>query len=102
MKIKTGDNVKILSGIDRGKSGTVLRVIPKNNKLLVKGINIVKRHVKSQKGSPQGGIIDKTLPINIARAMLICPLCGKTTRVGYLLTEKTKQRLCRKCQKTFN
>lgn len=102
MKIKTNDSVKILTGNDRGKTGTVLKVMPKSHKLVVKGINIVKKHVKSQKGSPQGGIVDKTLPISISRAMLICPLCGKPTRVGYKLTDKTKQRLCHKCQKTFN
>jgi large subunit ribosomal protein L24 len=101
MKIKKGDTVKIISGNDSGKTGEVLRVFPDKNKLLVKGINIAKKHLKASKTSPHGGIIDKTLPINATNAMLICPGCAKPTRIKYSIKENSKLRVCAKCKKTI-
>ena len=102
MKIKRNDTVKVIKGNDSGKTGAVLRVFPQANKVVVKGVHIVKKHVKSQKGTPSGGIIDKTLPVPIAKVMLVCPLCGKITRVAYRKNNQSKQRACTHCQKTFN
>lgn len=96
MKIKTGDMVQILLGKDRGKSGKVLRVFTKENKVLVEGINIYKRHVKKTK-KHEGGIVDIPKPINISNASLICPSCKKATRVGMKIELHKKIRVCKKC-----
>ena len=102
MKIKRNDTVRVIKGNDSGKTGAVLRVFPGDSQIIVKGVHVVKKHVKSQKGSPQGGIIDKTLPVPVANVMLVCPLCGKATRVEYRINNQSKQRACTRCQKTFN
>ena len=101
MKIRRTDSVKIIKGNDRGKSGEVLLVNAGKGQVVVKGVHIVKKHIKSQKNNPHGGIVDKTLPLPIANVMLVCPLCGKPTRVGFKIEGGAKQRLCRHCQKTF-
>ena len=98
MKIKKHDQVIILSGSDKGRTGSVSRVFPKLDKIVVDGINVVKKHVKPT-GNKQGGIVDKNLPIAVSKAMLICTECGKPTRVGFQLDKKGKKyRICRKCQ----
>jgi large subunit ribosomal protein L24 len=97
-KIVKGDNVKILLGKDEGKTGNVGRVLAKEGKVFVEGINITKRHVRRQ-GQVEGGIIDLIKPVNISNVALICPNCKKPTRVGFLITDKGKKRICRKCKK---
>jgi len=82
MKIKKGDEVIITCGKDKGRKGEVLRAMPKERKLLVKGVNVVKRHTKPTQTSP-GGIVSKELPISVSNASLIDPKDGKPTRVGY-------------------
>lgn len=98
MKIKKSDTILVLSGKDRNKTGKVIRVIPSENKIVVDGINIVKKHVKPSKANPQGGIINITKPITTAKAMVVCPHCSKATRVGYQITEKGKLRICKQCE----
>lgn len=98
MKIKKGDQVKILLGKDRGKTGPVKYVKGKEGKVLVGGANLYKRHVKKM-GDVQGGIIDTPKPLNISNVGLICPNCKKITRVGYKMAGKEKVRICRKCKK---
>lgn len=100
MKIKKGDEVKILAGKDSGKSGKVLKVIPKKEKVLVEGVNIVKRHVKKM-GQTEGGIIEISKPLNISNVALICPACKKETRVGFKVEGKTKTRICKKCKEVI-
>lgn len=97
MKIKKGDTVKVLLGKDRGKSGSIDRVLKKTNKVVIAGINMYKRHVKKQSGV-DGGVIDIVKPINISNVVLICPNCKKPTRVGFKQTGRTKIRICKKCQ----
>lgn len=97
MKIKKGDEVKILLGKDRGRTGKVLRVFGKKGKVLVEGINVYKRHVRKT-GQHEGGILEITKPVNISNVALICPKCKKATRVGYKLTGKIKTRICKKCR----
>ena len=98
MKVKKGDTVQVLSGNDAGKKGEVLSVIPKENKVVVKGINIRKKHVKPRKQGEQGGIIPAEVAIPAAKVEVVCPKCGKPTRVGYLVNEKgEKTRVCKKC-----
>lgn len=98
MKIHKGDTVKIMAGKDLGKTGKVERVLGKDGKLFVAGINLVKRHVRSMQGM-EGGIIDIVKPVNASNVALICPNCQKTTRVGYGTDKDNKFRICRKCKK---
>ncbi|MDP1820315.1 MAG: 50S ribosomal protein L24 [Acidimicrobiales bacterium] len=98
MKIKKGDRVRVLTGKDRGKAGEVMRAIPETGKVIVDGVNVVKKHQRATKATMQGGIIDKDMPIPVANVALICPSCGKATRVGYKFGgDGTKVRVCKKC-----
>jgi len=97
MKIKTKDKVRLLAGKDKGREGVVEKVFPKRGKVLVSGINIYKKHAKSAPGRP-GGIIDLARPLPASNVALICPACGKPTRVGYKQTADQKVRICKKCQ----
>ncbi|MEK7096494.1 MAG: 50S ribosomal protein L24 [Patescibacteria group bacterium] len=97
MKLRRGDNVMILAGKDGGKTGIIERVAPKEGRVVVKGLNMAKKHVKPSRKNPQGGILDINLPLQISNVGLVCPSCGKTTRVGYAIKDKVKSRICRKC-----
>jgi large subunit ribosomal protein L24 len=92
----------MLSGKDKGKTGKVLETSPKEGKIIVEGVNIVKKHVKPRKMGDQGGIIKVEGAQYAAKAMLICPSCGKPTRAAHkILADGTKQRLCKVCGATF-
>lgn len=95
MKIKKGDKVKVLLGKDRGREGTVEKV-SKTKGVFVAGVNVFKRHVKKQ-GEVEGGIIEVIKPMNISNVALVCPNCGKATRVGFRVDAKDKARICKKC-----
>ena len=97
MKIRKGDNVKVLSGNDKGKTGEVLEVIPKTEKIIVKGVNIRKRHVKPRKQGEEGGIIPVECAIHVSKVNVVCPKCGKATRIGYETEKDQKVRVCKKC-----
>ncbi len=97
MKIKKGDNVKILSGNDKDKTGEVLEVIPKKNKIVVKGVNVRKKHVKPRKQGDEGGIISVECPIDSSKANVVCAKCGKATKIGYQGEKGEKVRICKKC-----
>jgi len=100
MKFKKGDEVIVTLGKDRGKRGKIEAVFPKKQEVLVSGVNIYKRHLKPRGEGKPGGIIDITKPLSVAKIALICPKCGKPTRVGYQLETKEKAaklRICRKC-----
>lgn len=100
MKIKIGDEVKILVGKDKGKTAKVEKVFPKTNLLQVAGVNIYKKHTKGKSKYP-GGVIEKVMPIQAAKVAVICPDCKEPTRVGFKLDSKTKLRVCRKCNKVL-
>lgn len=97
LKIKKGDTVKVLSGNDKGKTGEVLEVIPKTEKIIVKGINIRKKHVKPRRQGEEGGIIPNEFPIHASKVNVICPKCGKATRIGFEMDKENKVRVCKKC-----
>ena len=97
MKIKKGDNVKVLSGNDKGKTGEVLEVIPKTQKIVVKGVNVRKKHVKARKQGQESGIIAVECAIHSSKVNVVCPKCGKATKVGYQIEKDEKVRVCRKC-----
>ena len=98
LKIKKGDKVKVLTGKDRGKTGNVTRVLPSAGKVIVDGVNVAKKHQKATRATMQGGIIDKDMPIPAANVAVVCPKCGKPTRVGFTIeADGTKIRVCKKC-----
>jgi|TARA_B100002003_G_scaffold175431_1_gene163278 large subunit ribosomal protein L24 len=97
MKIKKGDNVRILAGKDRGREGEVTRVLPAGDKVIVEGVNIAKRHQKPTSATMQGGIIDKAMPLHVSNVAVISPSDGKPTRVGYRFdADGVKVRICRR------
>jgi len=107
MKIKKGDTVLIITGKDKGKQGTVSRAMPQDNKVIVEGLNIVKKHVRPQGQTRQGGVIEKAMPIHVSNTMLICTECGEPTRVALDRRpmgsdQKLRPvRVCKKCQKVI-
>jgi large subunit ribosomal protein L24 len=97
MKIKKGDRVKVLSGKDRGKEGEVMRAIPSQGKVIVEGVNRVKKNQRQTRATMQGGIIDKDMPMPIANVAVVCSTCG-ATRVGFRFDESGRKiRVCKKC-----
>ena len=98
MKIKINDNVKVLIGKDKNRQGIVTKIFPKKSLVLVSGINISKKHLKSSQGKP-GGIVDKEVPIHVSKLALFCPICKQISRVGYIIqSDKKKVRTCKKCK----
>ena len=83
MHVKTGDKVMVITGKDKGKTGVILASFPKKNRVLVEGVNIVKKHSKPSQMNPQGGIINQEAPIHVSNVMPIDPKTGEPTRVGY-------------------
>jgi large subunit ribosomal protein L24 len=97
LKIKKGDRVRVLQGKDRGKTGEVARVLPKEGKVIVDGINVAKKHQKATRSTMQGGIIDKDMPLDVSNVAVISPKDGKPTKVGYKFdAEGNKIRICRR------
>tara|TARA_B100000315_G_scaffold260901_1_gene327049 strand:+ start:2292 stop:2606 length:315 start_codon:yes stop_codon:yes gene_type:complete len=97
MKIHKGDKVRVLTGKDRGKEGVVSRALPADDKVIIEGVNLAKRHQKPTKATMQGGIIDKAMPIHVSNVAVLSPADNKPTRVGYRLTDDgTKVRVCRR------
>lgn len=101
-KVKSGDTVLITNGREKGKQGKVSRVIPKEQRVIIEGLNLVKRHTKPRGQARRGGIIDKEAPLHISNVMVICPNCGRPTRIGYFIDDQgRKSRQCKKCQGVF-
>ena len=98
MKLKKGDEVIITSGKDKGKKGKIEKTFPKRELILLPGLNIFKRHMKKKDEKNPGGIISFPRPLPLANVALICPKCGKPTRVGYKIDKNKKSRICRKCK----
>lgn len=107
MNIKKGDTVLIITGKDRGKEGTVSRAMPQASKVIVEGLNVVKKHVRPQGQTRQGGIIEKAMPIHVSNVMLKCTECHEPTRVGHDrrpmgADQKVRVvRVCKKCEKVI-
>lgn len=97
MKIRKGDQVLIIKGKDRGRKGKVLRGFPKEDQVLIEGVNIKKTHKRPKKEGEKGQVVEVPAPIPISKLKLICPKCGKPTRVGYKSRGKEKSRVCKKC-----
>jgi len=101
MKIRKNDNVLVIKGKDSGKKGKVRQVFPEDRKLIVEGVNMVKRHSKTKGQARQGGIIELEAPVNIANVMIICGKCGKPARIGSSFSEGKKGRICKACKEAI-
>ena len=97
MKIKKGDTVQVLSGNDKGKTGEVLEIMPKDDKVIVKGVNIRKKHVKPRRQGEEGGIIASEAAVSSSKLNVVCQKCNKPTRIGYSVKGDKKVRICKKC-----
>lgn len=97
MKLKKGDKVKVLSGNDKDKTGEILEVIPKKSKVVVKGVNVRKKHVKPRRQGDEGGIISVECPIDSSKVNVVCPKCGAATKVAFKEEKGEKIRVCKKC-----
>ncbi len=94
MKLKREDNVVVILGRDKGKTGKIVAIIPQENKVVVEGVNIVKRHTKPSQKQPRGGILDITKPIDVSKVMVLDPQTGQPARVGYTVkADGTKERI---------
>lgn len=99
--VKTGDEVIVINGKSRGKKGKVLEVSPKEGKVIVEGINMVTKHVKPRQMGEPGGLIKAESALYADKVQLVCPKCGKATRVGHDGKGKDKKRVCKKCGAKF-
>ncbi len=98
IRLKTGDKVVVLSGKDKGKEGKIVAVSPKEGKLIVEGVNIVSKHVKPRRAGEEGGIIKTEGALYACKVQLVCPKCGKATRIAHKIAEDgKKKRSCKKC-----
>lgn len=96
MRVKKGDKVQVISGKDKGKQGTILQAYPRNERVIVEGINIVKKHSKPSQMNPQGGIVEMEAPIHVSNVMLIDPKSNEPTRIGYRIENGEKIRIAKK------
>ena len=95
IKIKTGDNVKVITGNNKGSEGKVLKIVSDKNRLLVEGVNMVKKHMKPNAQNPQGGIVEKEAFIHVSNVSLLTP-SGEPTKVGYRIDDNKKVRFSKK------
>ncbi len=100
--IRRDDTVKVLAGIDRGKQGKIQQVLPGEGKIVVAGVNTRKKNVRARRDRQKGEIIEYNAPIDISNVLLVCPKCGKTTRVGHQILEGRKLRMCKRCKQTLD
>jgi large subunit ribosomal protein L24 len=98
MKIKKGDQIIVTQGRDKGQKGKVTEVDTKLELVIVPGINMYKRHEKKRDEKHPGGVVEYARGLSMGKIALVCPKCGKPTRVGYLVVKGSKQRICRKCE----
>lgn len=97
MKLKKGDNIKVVRGKDKGKTGKIEKVFPKQRSLIVANINLFKRHLKARSQNQPSEIVSLTKPLHEESVVLLCPKCGKEARIGYKIEKGVKSRVCKKC-----
>ena len=98
MKVKKGDNVLIIAGKDKGRTAKIIKSFPKDLKILVEGINLKKKHVRPKKEGEKGQVVAIPAALDISNVKVICPKCGKATRIGYKTEGEVKNRICKKCK----
>jgi large subunit ribosomal protein L24 len=101
MKVKKGDNVLIIAGKDKGRTGKIIKSFPKDLMVLVEGINLKKKHVRPKREGEKGQVVEIPGALTIANIKLICPKCGKATRIGYKVDKDGKNRICKKCNQAI-
>lgn len=97
MRLKKNDNVLIISGKDRGRKGKIMKVLPKDGKIVVEGMNIHKRHRKPKRQGQKGEVVEFPAPLDVANVKFVCPKCTKAVRLGYKISGDSKFRACKKC-----
>ncbi|MCX6724187.1 MAG: 50S ribosomal protein L24 [Candidatus Staskawiczbacteria bacterium] len=98
MKVKKGDNILIIAGKDKGRTGKIIKAMPKELKVLVEGINLKKKHVRPKREGEKGQVVEIPAAMDVSNIKIVCPKCGKATRVGYSVENKEKYRICKKCK----
>ena len=98
MKLKKGDSVLITAGKDKGRTGKIMKALPKEGKVLIEGINLKKKHVRPKREGEKGQVVDIPTAMDVSNVKLICPKCGKVTRVGHIIEKDVKNRICKKCK----
>ena len=101
MKLKKGDNILVASGKDRGKVAKVLKVIPKESRILVEGVNLKAKHIRPKKEGEKGQVVRVPAPFDASNVKIICPKCQKAVRLGYKIVGNKKYRVCKKCKSEF-
>lgn len=101
MKLKKGDEVKVVAGKDKGKTGKIEKVFPKEGKVLVGGVNQYKRHLKARSQNQKSEIITITKPLSVTNVAMVCSKCHLLTRIGFAFENDKKVRVCRKCKATI-
>ena len=103
MHVKRGDKVVVIAGKDKGKEGNVVAAFPEQNKVIVEGVAVAKKHQKARVQGQASAIVDKEMPIDASNVMRVCPKCGKPARVGVkVFDDGSKAKYCKKCGETFN
>lgn len=102
MHVKKGDKVMVISGKEKGKTGTIIAAFPKKDRVLVEGMNLVKKHMKPNQANPQGGIVSQEASIHVSNVMLIDPKSGEPTRVSYKVEDGKKVRVAKKSGETID
>lgn len=102
MKIKTGDNIIMLAGKDKGKKGKVIAVLPEREKVMVEGLNLLTRHQRPRRQGEKGQKVQVPRAVCVSNVSLVCPKCGKSTRVGYRIESGKKQRMCKQCDSAIS
>lgn len=98
MKLKTNDKVFVLTGKDKGKTGKIIQVFPKLEKVVVEGVNILKKHARANKSGQKGQVIELAAPLHISKVMFYCVRCEKPVRLGARMVADKKERICKKCK----
>lgn len=102
MQVRKNDTVLVIAGKDRGKKGKVRQALPKESRVVIEGVNVVKRHMKARGATRQAGIIEREAPIHVSNVMLLCTKCNRPTRIGFrFLEDGSKVRICRCCKEVI-
>lgn len=99
LSVRKGDRVRVIAGKDRGKEGRVLRAIPERQRVVVEGVNIIKKHARPTQRTPQGGIIEMEASLHVSNVMLMCPNCSEPSRIGHVREKGVRLRVCKRCGK---
>jgi large subunit ribosomal protein L24 len=99
LSVRRGDRVKVISGKDAGKEGKVLRAFPEKQRVVVEGVQRIKKHTRPTQQQPQGGIVEIEGTIHVSNVMLVCPNCGEPTRVGHKREDGVRIRVCKRCER---